>query len=91
MDKLPKFPQESALAQSLKTFLAVEAYEKLSIGETIKKLRKKQGLTQKGLAIKLGTTQSVIARMENGKQNFTLATLLSIAHFLGKKLSIRFI
>ena len=47
--------------------------------------REKAGLSQKDLALKLKTTQSVISRIENGKQNISLDMLQRIAEALGKK------
>ena len=47
--------------------------------------REKAGLSQKDLAQKLKTTQSVISRIENGKQNISLDMLQKIADALGKK------
>lgn len=44
--------------------------------------RRKAKLTQGQLAKAIGTTQSVISRIEHGAQNLTLATLAKIAHAL---------
>mgnify|MGYP001574471322 CR=1 FL=1 len=68
---------------------ALEKFEKLFIGEQIKKARAKIGMTQKELAKKLNTSQSVIARIEIGKQNLTIGRLVLIAQALRKKLYIR--
>ena len=86
--KLPRFDEEKHLATRLKSPAAVEKYEKFSLGEQIKKIRRREGLTQAGLAVKLGTTQSVIARIEAGKQNMSLRTLIALAAVLGKQLHI---
>lgn len=88
--KLPKFADEILLALKLKSPKALEEYEKLFIGGQIKKLRRKIGMKQLELATKLKTSQSVIARIENGKQNLTLKALTLIAHALGKKLLVKF-
>lgn len=90
MNKLPKFPDEHILALSLKTPHALEVYEKLFIGSQIKKLRLKAAMTQADLAKKLKTSQSVIARIENGKQNLTIRTLVILSVLFGKKISIKF-
>lgn len=89
MQKLPKFPQEQHLAQTLKTPAAQLAYEKLTIGAQVKNLRKRMHLTQKQLAAKLKTSQSAVARMEKGAQNLSLRALIMIADALNRKLSIR--
>ncbi|MBI4994980.1 helix-turn-helix transcriptional regulator [Candidatus Peregrinibacteria bacterium] len=88
--KLPKFADEILLALKLKSPPALEEYEKLYIGAQIKKIRRKMGMKQLELARKLKTSQSVIARIENGRQNLTLKTLILIAHVLGKKLFVKF-
>lgn len=81
---------ETLLALKLKSPTALEKYEKIYIGGQIKKMRRKIGMKQLELAGKLKTSQSVIARIENGKQNLTLKTLIVIAHVLGKKLLVKF-
>lgn len=53
-----------------------------NIGAFIKKLRKQKKLTQKDLAEKLETTQSAVARMEQGGQNFSTQELLKIGKAL---------
>ncbi|MBH8605908.1 helix-turn-helix domain-containing protein [Thermoactinomyces sp. CICC 10522] len=53
-------------------------------------LRKKRGLTQRDLARKLNTKQSVISRIENGEQNISLAYLNKIADALNAEVEIRF-
>ena len=54
-------------------------------------LRKRQKLSQKELARKLNTTQSVVARMEAGQQNFTTDTLQKIASAFKRELKIEFV
>lgn len=54
--------------------------------ELIKQLieqRKKLNLTQADLAKRLGTTQSVIARLESGAGNATIRTISRMADVLG--------
>ena len=91
MEKLPKFPDERLLTESLKSPQAMERYEKLALGYQIKKLRKKLGLKQATLAKKLKTSQSAVARMEGGKQNITLGLLVKLSFILGKRLHVRFL
>lgn len=90
MQKLPKFPQEEFLAESLKNPVSLETYEKFLIGDQLKKLRKRAGWTQKDLASKLKTSQSAVARMEAGKQNVTVRVLVALALLFKKRLHIRF-
>lgn len=90
MERLPKFPDEKLLTESLKTPEALEKYEKLFLGREIKKWRGKTGMKQAVLAKKLGTSQSAIARIEAGKQNLTLGMLTKLSFAMGKKLIIKF-
>ena len=53
-------------------------------------LRKQRGLTQKELAEKMGTKQSVISRLESGSTNPSLGFLEKIASVIGYKLSVHF-
>lgn len=80
---------EAKLAEALKNPAAKLWYEKLLLAKSIKKFRKKAGMTQKDFAQKLRTSQSAVARIESGKQNISLPTLVRIAHILGRKLHIK--
>ncbi len=64
--------------------------KQLEIAYGILQLRKQRGLSQAQLARKIGTSQSNIARIEAGKQNFTLSSLLKIAQALDYDLEISF-
>jgi len=68
-----------------------EHSEQLEIAYQVLKLRKKEGVSQAQLAKKLGTTQSNVARMESGQQNFTANTLQKIASALHYKLQIKLV
>ncbi|NQU82835.1 MAG: helix-turn-helix transcriptional regulator [Parcubacteria group bacterium] len=65
--------------------------KQLETAYKILQLRKKQKLTQKELAKRISTTQSVVARMEAGNQNFTLETLQKIASALNHNLKVDFV
>lgn len=56
----------------------------------IAKARERARLTQNQLAKAIGTTQSVISRIERADQNLTLATLSKIAEALHRDLVIHF-
>lgn len=56
------------------------------IGYFIKSLREQRGLTQKEFAKALATSQSAVARMENGEQNMTLEQLAKISEVLDHKI-----
>lgn len=51
-------------------------------------LRKQQSVTQKQIAIAMGTSQSAIARLESGNTNVTLETLARFAEVLNCRLSL---
>ncbi len=51
--------------------------------------RVKKGLTQKKLAEKIGTKQSVISRLESGRGNPSVAFLKKLAEAMGSTLSIQ--
>ncbi|MFH0854718.1 MAG: helix-turn-helix transcriptional regulator [bacterium] len=86
---------ERYLSQRMKSKTFREAYERegrrLEVAYGILQLRKKQKISQKELAIKLDTTQSVVARMESGQQNFTTDTLQKIASVFKRNLKIEFV
>ena len=48
------------------------------IGYFIKELRERKGLTQGAMAQELGTSQSAVARMEKGEQNFSTELISKI-------------
>ncbi|MFA6354524.1 MAG: UDP-N-acetylglucosamine 1-carboxyvinyltransferase [Candidatus Paceibacterota bacterium] len=58
--------------------------EQVKIGQFITQLREERGITQQELAETLNTSQSAVARMENGEQNFTTEMLSKISHILNR-------
>ena len=56
------------------------------IGTFIKNLREKRGLTQDEFAKELATSQSAVARMESGGQNFSTELLTKISDVLDHKI-----
>ena len=83
------------LAQQLKNPTVKKYYDEydkqLEIAYQILQLRTHLGLSQSELAKKIGTKQSNIARMENGQQNFTTATLQKIASVFKRDLKVEFV
>jgi len=65
--------------------------KQLEIAYQILQLRKKRKMSQKQLAEKIGTTQSNVARMEAGEQNFTTNTLNRVASAFKLELKINFV
>lgn len=53
--------------------------------------RTRAGLTQQELAVRMGTTQPVIARLESGRQKPTTKTLERFAKATGSKVEIRLV
>ncbi len=58
----------------------------INLGEQISKVRELQNMTQAELAEKIGTTQSVIARIEKGEQNLSTETLAKISKALNHEI-----
>jgi UDP-N-acetylglucosamine 1-carboxyvinyltransferase len=56
------------------------------IGKFISRLREDRGITQSELGEMIGTTQSAIARIENGEQNLSTDTLSKISSALKKEI-----
>ncbi len=57
-------------------------------GALIRKARHAAGLTQRSLALRTGTTQSAIARLENDQTNPTVETLEAVLHATGHRLAL---
>lgn len=56
---------------------------KVTIGRMIRLLRESERLSQEKLAARAGITYQYLSAIENGKENFTVGTLESIANALG--------
>jgi ribosome-binding protein aMBF1 (putative translation factor) len=66
--------------------------ENLDIAEQIYNLRTQAGLSQKELADLVGTTQSVISRLEDADYNgHSLAMLRKIASAFNQKVQVKFV
>ena len=57
-------------------------YVLVSLGETIRTMRQKQGLSQEALANAAGLDRSYVGGIERGEHNLTLMNLLKIAEQL---------
>jgi transcriptional regulator with XRE-family HTH domain len=71
-----------------------DEYERLGpefeLARALIEARTMAGLTQAELALRMGTTQSVIARLESGRVQPTTATLQRLARATGTRLRITF-
>ncbi|MCE5186924.1 MAG: helix-turn-helix domain-containing protein [Planctomycetaceae bacterium] len=66
--------------------------EKLNIAAQIHEMRTKEGLSQNDLAERMGTTQSVISRLESTDYRCeNLSTLQKIASVLHCRLEVKFV
>lgn len=57
-------------------------------GALIREARHAAGLTQRSLALRTGTTQSAIARLESDQTNPTVETLEAMLHATGHRLTL---
>ena len=82
------------LKESLKNTKIKAEYDKLqpefAMIQAVIDARVKKGVTQKELAEKIGTKQSVISRLESGRANPSVAFLKKLAQALNSHLEIRF-
>ncbi len=68
-----------------------EEFEAFKIGVLIQEARKKQNMTQKELALRVGTTKNYISRIENNASDIRLTTLMKIIREgLGGHLTLKF-
>jgi len=87
---------EKLRSKALSDEAALALYDALEteneVGKVLLLERKKQGLTQSKVAEKMGTTTSVVSRLEkslmDGRHSPSLSTLKSYADALGLKLKI---
>ncbi|OGI94498.1 hypothetical protein A3A03_00010 [Candidatus Nomurabacteria bacterium RIFCSPLOWO2_01_FULL_40_18] len=83
---------EEVLKEQMKIKGFKEGYNKevarLSMIHQIKQARLAQKMTQKNLAKKADMPQSVIARLESGRQGLSFATISKIATALDKKIKL---
>ena len=57
-------------------------------GKKIADARRNSGLSQKELAEKMGVSQQLVSRIESGRENTSLGTLIKIVRALGKRVRI---
>lgn len=57
-------------------------------GELLREVRRRHGLSQRRLAIRAGTTQSAISRIESDRVSPSVETLRELLHMLGEDLTL---
>ncbi|HEY7356494.1 MAG TPA: helix-turn-helix transcriptional regulator [Ktedonobacterales bacterium] len=67
------------------------AWEQRELLRALANRREELGLSQTEVAARMGTSQSTLARLEQGSANPTLATVARLAKALGKKIEWRLI
>jgi len=86
---------QSYLAEQLRNPEIKKHYDEygkqLEVAYMILQFRKRKNLSQLELAKKIGTSQSNVARMESGEQNFTINTLQKISSVFKRNLKIEFV
>ncbi|MDR2892801.1 MAG: helix-turn-helix domain-containing protein [Deltaproteobacteria bacterium] len=86
LDSLPKMLENPEFAAAWE-----EAREEFAIAREIIRTRVAAGMSQKELAEKIGTTQSVIARLESGAHTPSVSTLKRVAEATHAKLRIELV
>lgn len=54
----------------------------ITLGNTIKKLREKKGISQEALAEEAGIHRTYMGRVERGKQNISILNIVKVAKAL---------
>jgi transcriptional regulator with XRE-family HTH domain len=60
----------------------------MSPGELLKQARRRHGVSQSGLAVRAGTTQSAISRIERDRVSPSIETLRDLLSLLGEDLTL---
>jgi ribosome-binding protein aMBF1 (putative translation factor) len=82
-----RYPPSAGDLKQRKTFR-----EQIEIAEMIHQAREEAGLSQRQLAHRVGTTASVICRLEDGEyEGHSMAMLRRVAYALDKRVQVRFI
>lgn len=70
----------------------IDAYQKyFEALMRVRDVRKELGLSQRELAARSGVPQETISRIESGKRNVNIQTLISLASAMGKKVRVELI
>lgn len=88
-DNILKVPFEIGADTLLKWSDADMDREDINVGELLKQVRIKDGMTQEEVAILSGTSRTYISRIENNKSDIELFTLEKIVKSVNRKLRIQ--
>ncbi len=98
--KNQRAPRNDALAVMTKMFGGEPGWEKgvadataaAEIAEEVYALRERHGLTQRELATRIGSSQSAVARMEDGEyRGHSMSVLRRMAAAVGEQVSFKFV
>ncbi|MCL2426760.1 MAG: helix-turn-helix domain-containing protein [Oscillospiraceae bacterium] len=78
-EKMDKAKESTWFSESLSQEERNTAIYIGQIAVIIQRQRKARGYTQHDLANKIGVSQAMVSRWENGEENFTIATLAKIS------------
>ena len=84
--KMDKAKESAWLSDYISQEESITAKYIAQIAAAIQRQRKAKGYTQQDLANRLGVSQVMISRWENGDENFTVTTLAKISAALGMEL-----
>lgn len=61
----------------------------METGELVRRTRERNGLSQRGLALRAGTDQAAISRIERGETSPTVETLERLLKAMGERLALQ--
>ena len=88
MDAEERKARDAEFAELMKSLQPVRPEARLQ--REMVEARRRAGLSQKELARRMGTTQSVITRLECGRRSPSVKTLRRLAEVTGSRLVVRF-
>lgn len=65
-----------------------EELSRLKLAQELQELRCRRGLTQTQVAVRARMPQTVVARLESGRRNFSLRTLSRVAAVFDKEIGL---
>lgn len=90
MDDLDKYVEKRKQQNPNFWESAEQEYETFKLNILLKQIRQESGISQQDLAEKIGTTKSVISRIENHAEDVRFSTIQKVATACGKKVTLSF-